>query len=79
MKEINFDLEFENFYCPITGKQVLDPDQLNHSYATVFPFLDTEDVFEHPQKDLVEKIAKKVKDETRHRELDQKHTETIFG
>lgn len=56
MREIEFKLDFENFYCPITGEQVLDPGQFNPSPAMVFLFLHPNRVFEYLRPDLKEKF-----------------------
>jgi len=75
LKEIEFKVGFENFYCPITGVQVLDPGQFNPSPAMVFLFLHSERFFEHLREDLQEKFSAEFEDEGRHGELYLKLTE----
>jgi len=75
LKETEFKLQFENFYCPVTGKQVMDPEQFHLSPATVFTFLHSYRVFEHLGEDLRKKFAAEFEDEGRHGELYLKLTE----
>lgn len=78
MKEIEFNMEFENFYCPITGEQVLDPEQLNPSPATVFVFLHSHRSFEHLQEDLKRRYSEEFIDENKEGELYLKLTQEIL-
>lgn len=78
MKEISFDLEFQNFYCQITGKQVLDPSQFQSSPVMVFAFLHPYEYFEHLQDDLKEKFSEDFKDDGKHGELYLKLTEEVL-
>ena len=79
MKEIKFKIEFENFYCPVTGEQVLDPEQFNPSPATVFNYLHTYEYFEHLQEDLKQKFSEEFNDETKHVNLYLKLTEEVLN
>ena len=40
MQQINLRLDHVNFYCPVTGQQILGPDTIEASPATVFIFQD---------------------------------------
>ncbi len=78
MKEIEFKLEFENFYCPVTGIQVITPDDFQPSPAMVFAFLHPYRFFQHLRKDLKEKFTEEFEDEGKHGELYLKLTEEVL-
>lgn len=78
MQEVSFNLEFENFYCPVTGRQVLDPGQFNHSPAMVFAFVGLENTFEYLRDNFVEKFVGEFNDETKHYENYEKLTQKIL-
>ena len=42
MKELKYK-EMDNLFCPVTGQQILDPEQFNPSPALVFNYIDFED------------------------------------
>ena len=75
MKETELSVDLENFYCPITGEQILDPEQFNPSPATVFLFLHREGSFEFLRQDLKEKHRKLYEDESQHKKLYMQLTE----
>jgi len=54
MKEICVDREFENFYCPVTGQKVLQPDDYFPSPALVFIYLEEFECFQY----VIPEIAK---------------------
>ena len=78
MKEIEFKVDLENFYCPVTGEQVLDPEQFNPSPATVFVFLHSHRSFEHLQEDLKQDFFDDFNDENKHGELYMKLTQEVL-
>lgn len=45
--EIELNREIENFYCPLTGKQVLFPDDYSTSPALLFIYIPEAEVFEY--------------------------------
>jgi len=47
MQELIFDQDFEELYCPVTGKQVLYPDDYSRSPALVFIYLEEVQDFEY--------------------------------
>ncbi len=58
MKEICLNREFENFYCPVTGQQVLQPDDYFPTPALVFIYLDEFQSFEYIKPEIMEKYPK---------------------
>ncbi len=79
MKETEFKLEFENFYCPVTGEHILDPGQFNPSPAMVFLFLHPERSFEYLREDIQEKFSELFNDPLKHGELYLHLTEKEFS
>ncbi len=79
MKETEFKLQFENFYCPITGQHVLDPGQFNPSPAMVFLFLHPERSFEYLREDIQERFSELFNDPLKHGEFYLHLTEKEFG
>lgn len=55
MEEVDFDIEFENFYCPVTGQQVLQPDDYFPSPALDFIYLDEFECFQYMRPELMAK------------------------
>ena len=55
MKEICVNREFENFYCPVTGEQVLQPDDYFPSPALDFIYLDEFESFQYMRPELIAK------------------------
>ena len=55
MKQICLDREFENLYCPITGQQVLQPDDYFPSPALDFIYLDEFECFQYMKPELMAK------------------------
>ena len=47
MQQINLRLDHGNFYCPATGQQILGPETIEPSAATVFIFLDATSQLAH--------------------------------
>lgn len=78
MKEIDFNLDFESFYCPVTGMQVITPEEFHPSPALVFAFLHPYRLFEHLRKDLKEKFTEDFEDEEKHGELYFKITKEVL-
>ena len=78
MKELDFNLSFENFYCPITGEQVIMPEEFSPSPAMVFTFLHPYTYFEHLREDLQEQFAEEFQDESKHGDLYLKLTEEVL-
>lgn len=78
MKEIEFKVEFENFYCPVTGQQVLQPEDFTPSPAMVFAFLHSAIFFEHLRKDLQDQFPNEFEDEGQHGDLYLKLTENVL-
>lgn len=62
MTEICLDREFENLYCPVTGQQVLQPDDYFNSPAMVFIYLDEFQHFEYLAPTLKEKFPEHFED-----------------
>jgi hypothetical protein len=56
MTEITLNREFENFYCPVTGEQVLQPDDWFPSPALDFIYLDEFQEFQYMAPALMEKF-----------------------
>ena len=54
MKEICLNREFENFYCPGTGQQVLQPDDYFPSPALAFIYLDEVQSFQYVSPEIME-------------------------
>ena len=66
MKELKYK-DINNLFCPVTGQQVLDPEQFNPSPALVFNYLHYEDgTFEYLSEDLQEKFSEYYNDEQHH-------------
>ena len=55
MKEICVNREFENFYCPVTGEQILQPDDYFPSPAMVFIYLNEFQCFQYVMPQIIEK------------------------
>jgi len=52
MTEITLNREFEEFYCPITGKQVLLPDDFLPSPALMFIYVEEIQGFVYTAKEI---------------------------
>ncbi|TRO66944.1 hypothetical protein [Christiangramia sabulilitoris] len=69
MKELGFN-EMENLYCPVTGHQVLDPEQFNPSPALVFNYIKFEGgSFPYLREDFKEKFSEYYMNENHHSTL----------
>lgn len=53
MTEITLSREFENLYCPVTGEQVLQPDDYFISAALTFIYLDEFQEFQYIAPELM--------------------------
>ena len=62
MKEICLNREFENLYCPITGQQVLQPDDYFPSPALDFIYLDEFECFQYMRPELMAKYPEHFED-----------------
>lgn len=47
MQQINLRLDHGNFFCPVTGRQILGPETIEASPATAFIFLDATNQLAH--------------------------------
>ena len=69
MEELRFN-EMENLYCPVTGEQILDPEQFHPSPALVFNYIDFEGgSFSYLRQNLKNKFSDYYNDEKYHSTL----------
>lgn len=52
MQEIDLHLDHHDFFCPVTGKQILSEDDSNSSPATIFIYVDDFDNFAEIRQDF---------------------------
>lgn len=54
MQQISLKLDHGNFFCPVTGQQILSPETMEASPATAFIFLDATSQLVHTSDYLSE-------------------------
>jgi hypothetical protein len=59
MQTIDLELDHPDFFCPVTGQQVLSEDACTPSPATAYIYVQEENVFEFVREDLQE-VAKAI-------------------
>jgi hypothetical protein len=64
MQRVTLEIPHSNFFCPVTGVQILSPDSFNPSPAMLFCYV--EGSFEHSQ-DFVETLYEQCEDELKWR------------
>jgi hypothetical protein len=70
MQQITLKLDHGNFYCPITGQNILSSENCEASPATIFIYLDEIGDFAHTSDDLAE-VQDSLDDDSDESELDQ--------
>ena len=70
MQQIILSLDHINFFCPITGQNILSSENCEASPATTFIYLDEISDFAHTSDDLSE-VLESLDDDSDESELDQ--------
>ena len=70
MQQITLSLDHGNFFCPITGQNILSSENCEVSPATSFIYLDEIGEFAHISDDLAE-VQDSLDDDSDESELDQ--------
>ena len=70
MQQIPLKLDHGNFYCPISGQNILSSENCEASPATSFIYLDEIGDFAHTSDDLAE-VQESLDDDSDESELDQ--------